>query len=87
MRGRMVIATDIGGLGELVGDAGLKFPLGDAKSLASCMLRVLKESNLAKALGKKAEQRAQAFFREERMVVEHLVVYRELLEESIRPTA
>jgi len=87
MRGRMVIATDIGGLGELVGDAGLKFPLGDAESLASCMLRVLKESNLAKALGKKAEQRAQAFFREERMVAEHLVVYRELLEKSIRSTA
>jgi glycosyltransferase involved in cell wall biosynthesis len=87
MRGRTVIATDIGGLAELVGDVGLKFPLGDAESLAGCMLRVIKESRLAQALGEKAKQRAQTFFREERMVAEHLAVYRQLLGESSRPTA
>ena len=87
MRGRTVIATDIGGLGELVGDAGLKFPLGDAASLASCMLHVLQESRLTQALGERAKQRAQTFFREERMVAEHLAVYRELLGASSRPTA
>jgi glycosyltransferase involved in cell wall biosynthesis len=84
MRGRTVIAADIGGLGELVGDAGLKFPVGDAESLAWCMMRVLRESSLAKDLGEKAERRAQAFFREERMVAEHFAVYRELLGESRR---
>ena len=82
-----VTSTDIGGLAELVGDVGLKFPLGDAESLAGCMLRVIKESRLAQALGEKAKQRAQTFFREERMVAEHLAVYRQLLGESSRPTA
>jgi glycosyltransferase involved in cell wall biosynthesis len=85
MRGRMVIATDVGGLGELVGDAGLKFPLGDAESLASCMMRVLRDSSLAKTLGEKAMQRAQAFFCEERMVTEHYAAYLEVLRESRPP--
>ena len=34
IRGRLVIAADTGGLGEVVGDAGLKFAVGDASSLA-----------------------------------------------------
>src|SRR5205807_2598615 len=34
MRGRLVVATDIGGLGEVVDGAGLKFRPGDARGLA-----------------------------------------------------
>jgi glycosyltransferase involved in cell wall biosynthesis len=79
MRGRLVVAADIGGLGEIVGEAGLKFRPGDAEGLASCLRHVLDEPNLAKALGKKARQRALQLFLEERMDAEHLAVYRQLL--------
>jgi glycogen(starch) synthase len=79
MRGRLVVAADIGGLGEVVGEGGLKFPPGDIEGLASCLRRVLDEPDLAKALGKKARQRALQLFLEERMVAEHLSVYRQLL--------
>lgn len=36
MRGRLVIACRIAGLGEMVGDAGLTFLPGDAPDLARC---------------------------------------------------
>jgi len=75
MQGRALIASDIGGLGELVGDAGLRFPPGDVDGLASCLQRVLDEPTLGKALGEKARQKALQFFREERMVAEHLALY------------
>jgi len=79
MRGRLVVAADIGGLGEVVGDVGLKFTPGDIEGLASCLQRALNEPDLGKALGKKARQRALRLFLEERMVAEHLAVYRQLL--------
>jgi glycosyltransferase involved in cell wall biosynthesis len=75
MRGRIVIASDIGGLRELVEGVGLKFPVGDVDRLASCMKRVLDEPNLTKVLGQKARQRAHQLFLEERMVAQHRGVY------------
>ena len=41
--GALVIASDIGGLGEEVSGFGLKFPAGDFHALASCMRRVADE--------------------------------------------
>src|SRR5208283_5844120 len=46
MRGGAVIASDIGGLGEVVGQTGLKFPPGDAAGLTSCMQCVLDQPRL-----------------------------------------
>jgi glycosyltransferase involved in cell wall biosynthesis len=82
MRGRMVIATDTGGLGELVDGTGLKFPMGDIDSLTLCMMRVIDQPNLVKALGEKSGERAQSSFCEKRMVAEHLTLYSELAEAS-----
>lgn len=76
MRGRLVIASDIGGLGEVVGDAGLKFPPGDVNELASCLRRVLQRPEIVGEFGRKARQRALQLFRQERMVDEHLSIYR-----------
>ena len=79
MSGRLVIAADIGGLAEVVGDEGLKFAPGDLKGLESCMRRVLLEPGLVQALGEKARQRALELYLQERMVAEHLKAYRQLL--------
>jgi glycosyltransferase involved in cell wall biosynthesis len=76
MRGRVVIATDIGGLGEVVDGAGLKFPLGDIDALAGCMKRVIIEPELARTLGEKARVRAREIFSERRMIADHLALYR-----------
>jgi glycosyltransferase involved in cell wall biosynthesis len=81
MRGRIVIASDVGGLGEVVDDAGLKFPMGDATGLESCLRCVLEDSSLVRVLGRKARERALRLFLRERMIVEHVALYRQLVRE------
>jgi glycosyltransferase involved in cell wall biosynthesis len=83
MRGRVVIAADIGGLGEIVGQAGLRFPPGDAPALTKCLRRVLDDAELCAALGRAARSRALEYFTSERMVDEHMELYCRILE---RPT-
>jgi glycogen(starch) synthase len=79
MRARIVIGSNIGGLGEVIADAGLRFPAGDAAALASCLQRVVDDPSLVRVLGSKARERALRFFLQQRMISEHLGLYRELL--------
>lgn len=72
MRGKLVIAADIGGLAEVVGEAGLLFRAGDARALAACMKRVLDSPDLARRMGTKARQRALSVFELDKMVDSHL---------------
>jgi len=84
MRGRLVIASDIGGLGEVLGDAGLKCPPGDPAALASAMRNVLQQPSLVDSFGQIARERALQLFVRERMIAEHADVYRGF---SAKPTA
>ena len=77
-RGRLVIVSDIGGLGEVVGNAGLKFVPGDAETLANCMKQVLEKPNIVSDFGKRARLRALNCFGLERMVNAHMDIYRSL---------
>ncbi|HWF39036.1 MAG TPA: glycosyltransferase [Candidatus Acidoferrales bacterium] len=79
MHGRLVIASDIGGLGEIVDGVSLKFPAGDAEALAACMRRALSEPALVSDLRDRAQRRALAAYTQQRMVSEHLDVYKALL--------
>jgi glycogen synthase len=78
MRGRLVIAADIGGLGEVIGDAGLKFNPGDVDGLCACLRRVLDHPDIAREYGAKARERARNLFRCDRMVEEHWQLYRKV---------
>ncbi len=79
MRGRIVIASDIGGLGEVVGSAGLKFPAGDAERLAAQMKGVIQDDTQPLSqLGERAAARAHSVFAADRMVAEHLSLYQSL---------
>jgi glycogen synthase len=77
MRGRLVIASRIGGLGEIVGNAGLTFEAGNAQELAECMREVLQNPGLVESLGRVASERAHAEFLRDRMLAEHAAVYSE----------
>jgi len=79
LRGRLVIASDIGALREVVGEAGLLFPPGDEIALAQCMRLVLEDVSLVAALQKKALERARVLFDEALMVRKHLALYRRLV--------
>lgn len=79
MQGHVVIASDIGGLGEIVDGAGLRFPAGDAEALESCMRQVLESPRMASDLRSKARQRGIELFSEKRMVEEHAHLYQTLV--------
>jgi len=85
MRGKLVIASDIGGLRQIVGDAGLRSAPGDADALAGCMRRVLHDPSLVDSLGRKARQRALSLFARERMIEEHVLAYREVVQDKQAP--
>lgn len=78
MRGRLVIASQIGGLAEIVGDAALAFSPGNVQALATCMKKVLKDPSLIDSLGAKARARAVAKLSLSRMLDEHAALYRRI---------
>src|SRR4029077_2078519 len=79
MRGRWVIASKIGGLGEIVGDAGLTCPPGKPDALVRYMRQVLEDKGIVDSLGRKALARARQFFLRERMIEEHAQLYRNVV--------
>jgi glycosyltransferase involved in cell wall biosynthesis len=80
LRQKVLIVSDIGSLTEVIGDAGLAFPTGDAPALANCLRQVLNSDRFAEEMGARAGLRANFLFTPERMVNDHLVLYRRLLE-------
>jgi glycosyltransferase involved in cell wall biosynthesis len=78
MRGGLVIAANIGGLGEIVKGAGLTFQPGDWRSLASAMQQVIDEPSLGKSLGSTARSRANTLFRRAAMAESQISLCREL---------
>lgn len=78
MRGRAVIASDIGGLSEVVGQAGLKFPPGDPEALYNRLRRALQDPAFTTSLGDAARERALKLFTRDKMIRAHVLLYREL---------
>lgn len=79
MRGGLLIAADIGGLKEVVGEAGLKFRAGDSEALHQCLLQVFDDPGLIEKLGHAARERAVQLFNRESMIQEHARLYREAM--------
>jgi glycogen(starch) synthase len=77
-KGKLVIASSIGALSEVLGDAGMTFTTGDAQDLARCMLSIIEEPSRADVIGQKAIRRIAQFFGADQMVREHTGVYREI---------
>jgi glycosyltransferase involved in cell wall biosynthesis len=78
-QGRLVVATDIGGLAEVVGDAGAQISdwrCGRLNRLAPTGPGDAERGGRAE---RRARGRALAVFRQERMVEEHLAVYERLV--------
>jgi glycogen(starch) synthase len=82
MRGRLVIASNIGGLAEVIGSSGLCFEPGNADALTDCMRRVLHEPVLIDALGREARARALSLFARPRMIDDHKYLYQMALKNA-----
>ena len=59
--GRPVVASDVPGLREIVGDAGLLFPQGDAQALAKTILDLEENATLCQQTIEKGLQRARQY--------------------------
>lgn len=79
LRGGVVVVADIGGLGEVVGDAGIRFTPGDSASLASHLAQLQDDPSLQAKLRSEARKRADRLFVRDTMVSEHLSFYREAM--------
>lgn len=59
--GLPVVASEVPGLAEVVGEAGLLVPAGDARALAEAIRRVAGDEDLARDLGSRGRARASMF--------------------------
>jgi glycosyltransferase involved in cell wall biosynthesis len=76
--GRVVVATDCGGVREVVGDAGFLVPPRNAEALAKAMGRALRLSDDEhERLGVAARERVLARFSLDVMADRYLAVYRD----------
>lgn len=82
-RGKLSIVSEIGSLREVIGDAGLTFPPGDAAALASCMRQVLDKPSLVASMGAAARERAMQRFGLDSMIQRHTAIYRKVF---LRPS-
>ncbi len=79
MRGGPVIVSDTGGLAEVAGDGGLKFPVGESAALADCLRRLMDKPSLLSELAARAKNRADTLFTQARMVDDHARMFESLV--------
>ncbi|POX44561.1 glycosyltransferase family 4 protein [Streptomyces sp. Ru72] len=78
-----LVATDVGGIRELVGDAAELVPYGNAEALATAVVRLLDDPARREALKEKGTRQAATWPTEDETVAQVLSVYDELTQ--VRP--
>ncbi len=73
-----VIGSDSGAIPEVIGDAGLIFPEGNASALALCLTRLLRDSLLRTELRQRGLRRAQRYGQAQ-LAEDTVAFYREIL--------
>jgi glycosyltransferase involved in cell wall biosynthesis len=76
MAGGAVIVANIGGLTEVVGDAGLKFVSGNSDALYACLKIVVEDREKIAELGALARARALKEFSARQFIMQHASLFR-----------
>jgi glycosyltransferase involved in cell wall biosynthesis len=79
--GMPVIVSDAAGLAQVIGGAGLVFPIGDAEQLAQSITRLLSDASLRERLACSAQQRARRFGLD-KTLDSYERLYREVVEQA-----
>jgi N-acetyl-alpha-D-glucosaminyl L-malate synthase BshA len=80
--GKPVLAFAIGGVPEVVGDAGSLHRFGDIKSMAAALDQLVQSPATAKSLGTLGQARAKSEFTAANVVPRYEIVYRRVLDTS-----
>lgn len=80
--GKAVVASDVGGLSELIVDgvSGFLVPPADAKALAAAIGKLLREPTLARAMGRRGAERVAQYFTFDQMAAKNEDYYYTLIE-------
>ncbi len=73
--GTAVIGYDSGEIPTVVGDAGLTFHEGDARSLRDCLRPVISDPSLRHELGRRGRARVSSLFSVEKVAAQHYRLY------------
>lgn len=78
--GKPVVATDVGGIPELVvdGETGFLVPSNNVEKLSQAVIRLLENPKVAERMGEKGKERISTFFLVDRMVRETENLYSSL---------
>ncbi len=77
-----VVGSDSGAIPEVIGEAGLIFPDGDASALADCLQRLIDSPDLRAELTRRGTVRVQAHFTQESIAQRTLEFYRQVLSQE-----
>lgn len=80
--GRPVVATDVGGVREAVGDAGIIVPPRAPKELAEAVTKLMEDRELREELGKRARERVLKLFTYRRFIEDYRRLYLETVTEA-----
>lgn len=83
--GKPVVATDVGGMPEEIGDAGVILPPGDAEALAGALEPLLADEARRRALGAKALERVRRLYDGREIARRVAEVYERVLDRRRRP--
>jgi glycosyltransferase involved in cell wall biosynthesis len=78
MTGIPVVATDVGGIREAIGDTGFVVTPGDEKAVAAAIIKLLNDDALRLELGEMARERALNYFTINKVLDQHLKSYQNL---------
>ena len=83
--GRATVSTDVGGVAEAVGEAGLVVPPGDPRAFADACLRLLRDDVARRAYAGKARERVIELFTLEQSLDAFRAIYRDVHQGSGLP--
>jgi N-acetyl-alpha-D-glucosaminyl L-malate synthase BshA len=83
--GKPVVAFNVGGIPEVVGDFCPLYPFGDLPAMASAIDELVESPGLAQKLGARGRAHATAKFSTDRVVPEYESLYRRVLAQAARP--
>ena len=81
--GRPVVATNLGGQPELIGDTGLIVPAGDSEALANGLRHLLLDRSLVQRLGRAARARFLSTFTLERHMDGLMDIYQRAIDDAV----